>query len=73
MIFFKSFFSKRSTFSVPSSSLQKYIDLSEEALLASEKGLKKLEVGIKNISKLTTSKSSSGFDFQNGKRIVTKL
>ena len=39
------------------------LDLSEEALLASEKGLKKLEVGIKNISKLTTSKSSSGFDF----------
>ena len=39
------------------------LDLSEEALLASEKGLKKLEVGIKNISKLKTSKSTSGFDF----------
>tara|TARA_B100001250_G_C19790186_1_gene786103 strand:+ start:45 stop:1517 length:1473 start_codon:yes stop_codon:yes gene_type:complete len=38
-------------------------DLSEEALMASEKGLKKLEVGIKNISKLKTSKSTSGFDF----------
>tara|TARA_Y100001954_G_scaffold154799_1_gene164617 strand:- start:158 stop:1333 length:1176 start_codon:yes stop_codon:yes gene_type:complete len=38
------------------------LDLSEEALMASEKGLKKLEIGIKNISKLKTSKSTSGFD-----------
>ena len=30
--------------------------------MASEKGLKKLEIGIKNISKLKTSKSTSGFD-----------
>ena len=39
------------------------LDLSEEALMASEKGLKKLEIGIKNISKLKTSKSTSGFNF----------
>ena len=39
------------------------LDISEEALMASEKGLKKLEVGIKNISKLKTSKSTSGFNF----------
>ena len=38
------------------------LDLSEKALMASEKGLKKLEIGIKNISKLKTSKSTSGFD-----------
>ena len=36
------------------------LDLSEEALLASEKGLKKLEVGIKNISKLPTNLSLAG-------------
>ena len=41
------------------------LDLSEEALMASEKGLKKLEVGIKKISKLKTSKSTSGFDILN--------
>ncbi len=41
------------------------LDLSEEALIASEKGLKKLEVGIKKISKLKTSKSTSGFDILN--------
>ena len=39
------------------------LDISEEALMASEKGLKKLEIGIKNISKLKTSKSTSGFNF----------
>tara|TARA_B100000575_G_scaffold147998_1_gene118069 strand:+ start:2623 stop:4095 length:1473 start_codon:yes stop_codon:yes gene_type:complete len=39
------------------------LDLSEKALMASEKGLKKLEIGIKNISKLKTSKSTSGFNF----------
>ena len=39
------------------------LDLSEEALVASEKGFKKLEVGIKNISKLKISKSTTGFDF----------
>ena len=33
--------------------------------MASEKGLKKLEVGIKKISKLKTSKSTSGFDILN--------
>lgn len=38
------------------------LNLSEEALMASEKGLKKLEIGIKNISKLTPSNSSSGFN-----------
>ncbi len=41
------------------------LDLSEKALIASEKGLKKLEVGIKNISKLKTSKLTSGFDISN--------
>ena len=41
------------------------LDLSEEALMASEKGLKRLEIGIKNISKLKTSKSTSGFDISN--------
>jgi cysteinyl-tRNA synthetase len=39
------------------------LDLSEEALVASEKGFKKLEAGIKNISKLKISKSTTGFDF----------
>ena len=39
------------------------LDISEKALMASEKGLKKLEIGIKNISKLKTSKSTSGFNF----------
>jgi len=39
------------------------LDISEEALMASEKGLNKLEIGIKNISKLKTSKSTSGFNF----------
>ena len=39
------------------------LDLSEEALMASEKGLKKLEIGIKNIPKLKISKSTSGFNF----------
>ena len=38
------------------------LNLSEEALMASEKGLKKLEIGIKNISKLKPSNSSSGFN-----------
>ncbi len=48
------------------------LDLSEEALTASEKGLKKLEIGIKNISKLKTSKSTSGFDISKWEKSCYK-
>ena len=46
IIFFKTLFAKRSSFFISSGSLQAYW-IYEKALMESEKGLKKLEIGIK--------------------------